>query len=77
MSTAWAFENIENKHTLYRGKDCIKNFCESLRECTKDIIDFQKKENGTVNQRRTKIISRCKSMFCGKRSLKRFTIDEK
>ena len=55
MSTAWAFENIENKRTLYRGKDCIKNFCESLRECTKNIIDFQKKKNGTVNQRRTKI----------------------
>ena len=32
MSTIWAFGNIENNHTLYRGKDCTKKFCESLRE---------------------------------------------
>ena len=31
MSTIWVFDNIENKHTLYRGKDCMKKFCESLR----------------------------------------------
>ena len=27
MSTIWAFDHIENKHTLYRGKDCVKKFC--------------------------------------------------
>ena len=27
MSTIWAFDHIENKHTLYRGKDCMKKFC--------------------------------------------------
>ena len=26
MSTIWAFDHIENKHTLYRGKGCMKNF---------------------------------------------------
>ena len=31
MSTIWVFDNIENKHTLYCGKDCMKKFCESLR----------------------------------------------
>ena len=35
---------IENKHTLYFRKDCIKNFCESLREHAKNIIEFQKKQ---------------------------------
>ena len=29
MATIWAFDHIENKHTLYRGKDCMKNFCTS------------------------------------------------
>ena len=29
-STEWAFDNIENKHNLYRGKDCMKNFCAPL-----------------------------------------------
>ena len=34
-STIWAFDHIEKKHTLYRGKDCIKKFCKSLRENAK------------------------------------------
>ena len=32
MSTIWTFDHIDNKHSLYRGKDCMKNFCESLRK---------------------------------------------
>ena len=32
MSTIWAFNDIENKQDVYRGEDCIKKFCESLRE---------------------------------------------
>ena len=44
MSTIWGFDHIENKHTLYCGKDCIKKFCTSLREHTKNIIDFEKKK---------------------------------
>ena len=31
MSTIWRFDSIENKYNVYRGEDCIKNFCESLR----------------------------------------------
>ena len=29
MSIIWGFDHIENKHTLYRGKDCMKMFCAS------------------------------------------------
>ena len=32
MSTIWAFWHIENRHTLYHGKDCMKKICQSLRE---------------------------------------------
>ena len=35
MSTIWTFDRIENKHTFYRGKDCMKKFCTSLREHAK------------------------------------------
>ena len=27
ISVIWPFDHIENKHTLYRGKDCTKTFC--------------------------------------------------
>ena len=29
MFTISSFKSIENKHNVYRGKDCMKNFCES------------------------------------------------
>ena len=32
MSTILSFKSKENKHYEYRGKDCMKKFCESLRE---------------------------------------------
>ena len=37
--TIWAFDNLENKYTLYRGEDRIKKFWTSLREHTKNIIE--------------------------------------
>ena len=44
MSTIWAFDNIENKHTLYCGEDCMIKFGKSLREHDKNIINFEKKK---------------------------------
>ena len=42
MSTISSFKNIENKHDVYRGKDCMKKFCESLREHAMKIINLKK-----------------------------------
>ena len=42
--TFWGFDHIEDKPTLYRGRDCMKKFCTSLREHTKNIIDFEKEK---------------------------------
>ena len=44
MSTRSSFKNIENKHGLFRGKDCMKKFCVSLREHKTKIINFKKKK---------------------------------
>ena len=41
MSIISSFRSIENKHDVYRGKHCMKNFCESLREHTMKIINFK------------------------------------
>ena len=35
MSTISSFKNIENKHDVYKGKNCMKNLCEYLRESTR------------------------------------------
>ena len=44
MSTISSFKNKENKHDVYRGKDCTKKFCESLREHAIKIINCKKKK---------------------------------
>ena len=37
-----SFKSMENKHIEYRVKDCMKKFCESLREHAIKIINFKK-----------------------------------
>ena len=44
MSTKFSFRSIENKHDVYRGKDCMKKLCEFLREHAIKIINFKKKK---------------------------------
>ena len=43
MSNIYAFDDINNKHDGCRSKDCIKAFCESLKELAMEINDFEKK----------------------------------
>ena len=52
MSTTWGFKHIKNKHTLYRGKDCMKTFCESLKE-------HAIKKNVAFNKQRVKSTRGC------------------
>ena len=35
MSALWAFDNVENKHTLYCEKDCLKKFCTFIKRTRK------------------------------------------
>ena len=44
MSTISSFKSIENKHDVYRGKDCMKKIYESLRGHAMKIINFKKNE---------------------------------
>ena len=44
MSTIWGFYHIESKYTLYRGKDCMKMLCDSLKEHANNISSCEKKK---------------------------------
>ena len=44
MPTISSFKTTENKHGVYRGKYCVKKFCESLRLHEMEIINFKKKK---------------------------------
>ena len=50
MSTISSFRSIENKHDVYRSKDCTKKFCNFLREHTIKIINFKNKKNEVINK---------------------------
>ena len=62
MSSISSFRSIGNKYDVYRlyekdcMKDCMKKFCESLREHAMKIINFKKKKNGVINKRAAGII---------------------
>ena len=43
MSTIYSSRSIKNEHGLYRRKDCLKKFCEFLREHAMKIINFDRK----------------------------------
>ena len=40
MSTICTFDDIENKHDIYRGKGCMKKFCEYLKQHAMEVINY-------------------------------------
>ena len=44
MATMSPIKSLENKHKVYRGKNCLKNPCQSLKEQTIKIINSKKKK---------------------------------
>ena len=46
MSTISSFKDIENKHDVYRDKDCMKKLCVYLKENAMKIINFKPIHHG-------------------------------
>ena len=77
MSTIWGFDHIEDKHTLYHRKDCMRNFCTSLREHAKNIIDFDKRKMLPLTKEELNHIKMQKYViFVGKKYKKKFAQDK-
>ena len=56
MSTISSFKTIENNRDVFRGKDCMKEFCEYLLwELAVQIINFKRK-NKVINKRTAEIM---------------------
>ena len=66
MSTIWAFNNIENNHTLCGREDCMKKFCSSLSEHATNILNFEKKKILLLIKEEVKLHQDArKSCICG------------
>ena len=71
MSTISSFTSKGNKHDVYRGKDCMKKFCESLREHEMKIIHFEKKKIEVIKKKsRRNHMKMQKSVMFRKKKLK-------
>ena len=70
MLTIWAFDNIENEQNLYRGEDCIKKFCSSIRKHATNIINIEKKKMLTLTKEELRSHQLVNVYYiCGKRIL--------
>ena len=72
MSTIWAFDHLENKHTLYREKGCIKKFCSSLRKHATNILNVEKEKMLPLTKEQLKLDQDTTNCYiCGKTILKK------
>ena len=70
MSTISSFRSIENKHDVYRGKDCMKKFREFLREHAMIIINFKKKKLKLLTKEQQESYENAKICYICKKNLK-------
>ena len=71
MSTICSFRRIENKHDV-RAKNCMKKFCDFLREHAMKIINFKRKKKLLTKEQQesyenAKICDICKEKIENKR----------
>ena len=44
LSLICSFDKTKNKHSVYRGRDFIENFCKALKELGTKIINYKERE---------------------------------
>ena len=78
MSTISSFRRIENKHDTYRGKGCMKNFCEFLVEHAMKMIDFKKKKMKLLTKEQQESCENAKICFtCKEKYENQYLTDQK
>ena len=45
-----SFDARKNKHTYYRGNNCMKNLCKDLKKHRKETINYEKEEIININK---------------------------
>ena len=60
------FDSKENKHNVYRGRDCIKRFCSDLKELATKIINYEEKEMIPLTDNENKNVK--KNVTCVKKN---------
>ena len=71
MFTISSFKSIKSKHDIYKGKDCMKRFCECFREHAMEVINFEKKKMKLLTNEQQESNQNSKVGYFSKKNLKR------
>ena len=72
-----SFRSIENKYDVYRGKNCMKKFCEYLREQTMKIINFKKKKKKLLTKKQQELYEDAQICYVCKEKFKNKYLKDK
>ena len=67
MFTILSFRSIENKHNVYRERDCMINIFEFLREHAMAIINFKTKKNKLVTKEQRESYENAKILYLSRK----------
>ena len=65
-----SFDSKQNKHSFYRGRECIEKFCKDLKELATKIINYKEKEMIPLTDKENKFYEEqkechiCQKEFC-------------
>ena len=74
MQSIWAFDIRENKHSLYCGKDCMKEFFILLKEHAADVINFEKKKILPLTEKELKLDQDATQCYICRKKLKKIKV---
>ena len=77
MSTISSFKSIGNKHDVYRGKDCMKKFCESLRQHAMEVINSKKKNMRLLTKKQQESNEKAKICYICKEKIENKYVKDK
>ena len=77
MSTTSSLRSIGNMHDVYRGKDCMKKFCEFLREDAMKIIVFEKNMKLLTEEQKESYENATNFYICKEKLEKKYLKDRK
>ena len=84
LDLVFSFDSKVNKHSFYRGNDCIKKFFGELKELATKVVNYEQKEmtpwtdDGNRYYEEQKECYICQKVFCyNKKQKKKFKLYKK
>ena len=62
-----SFDSKDDKHSFYRGNDCIKKFCIELKEIGTKVVNYEEKEMMPLTTDDVFLWRESKNWYIGKR----------